>query len=319
MRVLSGNDITALVDVAALVPPIAAAMQRVSERRAELPLRSVVDLGGGKRFGIMPGSLADPPTHGAKLLSLFPDNPRHGRSSHAGLYLLFDPITGLASACLDAAVLTALRTAAATAVATAELARADATVLALIGAGEEAVSHLAAMRAVRPLKRVLVWARDPARAAAFAAAHGVETAPTVAAALAQADIVCTVTNPTTPLIASEMLHPGQHINAVGASMPMNQEIATECLPRLRLFADYRPSLEAQAAEVIDARRRGIIAADHPIPEIGEVLNGTAPGRRDAADITLYRSLGIAAQDLAAAHFILQRAERAQRGIVVAMT
>jgi alanine dehydrogenase len=319
MRFISGSDIEALVDPASLLAPIAAAMRRVSERRAKLPLRSVVELGGGNRFGIMPGSLADPPSYGAKLLSLFPDNPRHGRSSHAGLYLLFDPATGLASACLDAAVLTALRTAVASAVATAELARADATVLALIGAGEEAVSHLAAMRAVRPLKRVVVWARDPAKAAAFATAHGIETAPTIAAAMEAADIVCTVTNPTAPLVSPEMLHPGLHINAVGASMPMNQEIATECLPLVRLIADYKPSLEAQAAEVIDARRRNIIAADHPIAEIGEVLNGTAPGRRDSADITLYRSLGIAAQDLAAAHFILDRAERAGRGIVVAMT
>jgi ornithine cyclodeaminase len=319
MRILSGADIAALVDVAALLAPIGAAMQRVSERRAELPLRSVVNLGGGNRFGIMPGSLADPPSHGAKLLSLFPDNPRHGRSSHAGLYLLFDPVTGLASACLDAAVLTALRTAAASAVATAALARPGAAVLALIGCGEEAISHLAAMRAVRPISRVLVWGRNPARAAAFAAAHGVETVPTVAAAMAQSDIVCTVTNPTTPLVSPDMLRPGHHVNAVGASMPVNQEIATECLKLVHLFTDYKPSLEAQAGEVIDARRRGVIAADHPITEIGEVLRGAAPGRRDISEITLYRSLGVAAQDLAAAHFILACAERAQRGTVVDMT
>ena len=318
MRILSGADITALVDIAALLAPIGDAMQLVSEGRAELPLRSVIDLGGGNRFGIMPGSLADPPGYGAKLLSLFPDNPRHGRSSHAGLFLLFDPTTGLPSACLDAAVLTALRTAAASAVATAALARADAAVLALIGCGEQAVSHLAAMRSVRRIDRVLVWGRDPAKAAAFAGTHGVEAAPSVTAALAQADIVCTVTNPTTPLVAPEMLQPGLHINAVGASMPITKEIATECLPLVRLFTDFKPSLEAQAAEVIDARRRGIIAADHAITEIGEVLRGTARGRRDAGEITLYRSLGIAAQDLAAAHFILGRAEQAQRGIVVAM-
>ena len=318
MRVLSGSDISALVDIAALLAPIRDAMRQVSAGRAELPLRSVVELGGGNRFGIMPGSLADPPSYGAKLLSLFPDNPRHGRSSHAGLYLLFDPANGLPSACLDAAVLTALRTAAASAVATAALARTDAAVLALIGCGEQAVSHLAAMRSVRKLGRVLVWGRDPARAAAFAATHGVETAPSIAAALAQADIVCTVTNPTTPLVTPEMLRPGLHLNAVGASMPLNQEIATECLPLLHLFTDYKPSLEAQAAEVIDARRRGIIAADHAITEIGAVLSGTAAGRRDAAEITLYRSLGIAAQDLAAAHFILGRAEQAGRGTVVTM-
>lgn len=318
MLVLSATDITALVDVAALIPPIAAVMRRVSEGRGQLPLRLAIDLGGGNRFGVMPGSIDDPPGYGAKLISLFPDNPRHGRSSHSGLYLLFDPATGLPSACLDAALLTALRTPAATAVATDALARADASVLALIGCGEQAAYHIPAMRAVRPIRRVLVWGRNADRAAAFAGTHGAEVVSSVAAALAEADIVCTSTNPTTPLVTPEMLRPGMHINAVGASLPINQEIAPECLPKARLFTDYQPSLEAQAGEVVEARRRGLIAADYSITEIGNVLSGAAPGRRDPGEVTLYRSLGIAAQDIAAAHFIVERAGAAGRGTIVDM-
>jgi alanine dehydrogenase len=318
MHILTRADITALVDVAALIAPVAAAMQRVSERRAELPLRSMVNLGAGNALGVMPGALADPPVHGAKLLSLFPQNPRHGRSSHAGLMLIFDPETGLPRACMDASVLTALRTAAASAVATQALARPDATILGVIGCGEQAHAHLAAMRAVRDIRRVVVWGRDPARLAAFARAHGTQTADSIADVVAQADILCTTTNATSPLLQPEMLHPGQHVNAVGASIPAMQEIATECLPRVSLFTDFLPSLEAQAAEVIDARRRQIIAADHVITEIGSVLLGSAIGRRDAAAITLYRSLGVAAQDLAAAQFILERAEQTGRGVVVDM-
>jgi alanine dehydrogenase len=314
--VLSATDISSLVDVAALIAPIDAVMRLVSAGRGQLPLRSAIPVGGNNRFGVMPGAMDE--GYGAKLLSLFPGNPRHGRSSHTGLYLLFDPATGLPVACLDAAILTALRTPAASAVATQALARADASVLALIGCGEQAAHHIAAMRAVRPIKRVLVWGRNAERAAAFAHAHDAEVAPSVAAAIAAADIVCTTTNPDAPLVTSDMLRPGLHLNAVGASLPIHQEIAPECLPQVKMFTDYLPSLEAQAGEVIAARRRGIIAADHPIIEIGKVLSGTAAGRRNAAEITIYRSLGIAAQDIAAAQHIVARARDAGRGAVVKM-
>jgi len=319
VRLLSGRDIAAVAGIADLIAPIAEVMQLVSAGGATLPLRSIVKLAGANMFGIMPGATGQPAVHGAKLLSLYPDNPGRGRSSHAGLMLVFDAETGLAAGCLDAAALTAMRTAAATAVATRALARADATRLALIGCGEQAHTHLTAMRAVRDVSRVCVWGRDAAKAAAFARAHGIEVAPSVAEAVAGADIVCTVTPADTPLLRAEMLRPGLHVNAVGASIPSLQEIASEVMPLVRLFTDYRPSLEAQAAEVIDARRRGLIGPDHPIAEIGAVLAGTAPGRRDAAEITLYRSLGIAAQDLAAASFLLARAKQRGIGTVVDMT
>jgi ornithine cyclodeaminase len=270
----------------------------------------------GNRLGIMAGALGEPASYGAKLLSLFPDNPRHGRSSHSGVIVIFDPGTGLPLGCLDAAEITAMRTAAASAVATQVLARADATVLAILGCGEQAGVHVAAMRAVRPIGRVLVWGRDAERTAVFARRHGAEIAGSVAEAVAPADIVCTTTPAAVPFLTADMLHAGLHVNAAGASIPTTQEIATEVVPRVRLVTDYRPSLEAQAAEVIAARRLGLIGEDFPIAEIGEVLDGGAAGRQDAEEVTLYRSLGVVAQDLAAACFILERAAAAGRGVVV---
>jgi ornithine cyclodeaminase len=172
------------------------------------------------------------------------------------------------------------------------------------------------MRAVRPIASIVVWGRDPARAAAFAEQNGATAAPSVAAAVAGADIVCTTTPATVPMLERAMLRPGLHINAVGASIPTMQEIATDVVPAVTFVTDFRPSLEAQAAEVINSRKSGLVADDHSFAEFGEVLLGTRPGRTGAGDITLYRSLGVAAQDLAGALEILARAEAAGRGVVV---
>jgi len=315
MRILSGRDIAALATPASLMPAIRAAMQAVSNGQAELPLRSMVKLPGRDMMGMMGGWLGDPAGHGIKVLSLFPDNPSKGRSSHAGLMLLFDPETGLARACLDAAVLTAIRTASASIVAADVLARPDASRLAVLGCGEQAAIHIAAMRAIRPITDITVWGRDPAKAAAFGAEHGARVMGSVAAAVAEADIVVTATPATSPFLLADMLQPGMHLAAVGASIPTMQELDADLLRRVSLFTDYLPSLEAQAAEVIAARRSGY----DPRPvEIGAVLNGAA-GRQSPREITLYRSLGIAAQDLAAAHAILAQAELAGCGVVVDMT
>lgn len=317
MLVLSGRDIAGLVDVADLIAPLETAMRAVSRGEAELPLRSMVPIPGSRAMGIMGGWLGAPAGHGIKVLSLFPENPKHGRSSHAGLMLLFDAETGLAELCMDAAELTALRTAAASALATRVLARADARRLTILGTGEEAGVHVRAMRAVRPIDEFVVWGRDAAKAAAFAERHGGRAVGSVAEAVEAADIVVTATSARQPFLAAGMLRAGQHVNAVGGSVPAMQELAPEVLTRVRLFTDYIPSMEPQAAEVIQARAAGIIGAEYPVTEIGAVLAG-APGRRDDAEITLYRSLGIAAQDLAAAHFILARARAAGRGVDVDM-
>ena len=316
MRVLSGAEVALLVGVADLVEPIAAAMVEVSAGNVEMPLRAMVKLPGANHMGIMAGHLGVPAGHGVKVLSLYPDNPSHGRSSHSGLYLLFDGATGLPVLCMDAAVLTAIRTAASTAVASRVLARADSRVLAILGLGEQAHSHIAAMRAVHPIQRIIAWGRDRAKLEVFAQANGAEMAASVEAAVAQADIIVTATPARAPFLSAAMLRPGQHVNAVGASVAFMQELSADVVAAVRFVTDYRPSLEPQAAEVIAARRDGLIGADHDIPEIGEIIAGRKPGRRGGDEITVYRSLGIAAQDLAAAHFILARAVARGVGTVV---
>jgi ornithine cyclodeaminase len=317
MLVLNGDEIRRLVTIADLIEPIAAAMAGVSRREPQLPLRQAIALGNADRFGVMPGALGGDGTYGAKLLSLFPRNPERGLSSHAGVMMVFDRESGLPKACLDASVLTALRTAAASAVATRLLARPDAKRLAIVGAGEEAEGHITAMRAVRTIDEVVVWSRNRDKTEAFARRLGIAAAPTLAAALTEADIVCTTTSATEAFLSAAMLPAGAHLNAVGGSMPYLRELQPDCVPAFGFFTDYRPSLEAQAGEVIDARAQGLVAADWQATEIGEVIAGMQSGRTSAAQRTVYRSLGVASQDLAAADFIAARAIERKCGVEVA--
>ncbi len=319
MRILSGAQVAQLVGVADLIEPIAAAMVEVSRGNVEMPLRSMVTLPGQNHMGIMGGHLGTPAGHGVKVLSLYPDNPRFGRSSHSGLFLLFDGETGLPVLCMDAAVLTAIRTAASTAVGSRVLARKDSKVLAILGLGEQGHSHIAAMRAVHPIERIVAWGRDRAKLEAFGRENGVEIAASAEAAVTGADIIVTATPAKEPFLSLAMLSPGQHVNAVGASVAFMQEMTPDIVAGTRFVTDYRPSLEPQAAEVIAARKAGLIGDGHDIAEIGEIIAGTKPGRRSAAEITVYRSLGISAQDLAAAHAILAKAEAAGVGMVADMT
>ena len=320
MRILSNADIAALLPMDQAIGVVDRVMRTVSAGGAELPLRHVVPVGGRNMMGVMSGALSDPPCHGVKLVSLFPDNPARGLSGHRGAVVLFEAETGGAVAMMDAGLLTAIRTAAASAVATRALARPDARVLTIIGTGEQAEHHLAAMLAVRPIAEVRIVGRRAGRAAEFAAqaaghhpglriSHGTD----VRAAVAGAGIVCTVTNSATPVLHGDWLEPGQHLNIVGASVPAKREVDDSAVLRAALFCDYRPSLFAQAGEVVAMIATGTIAQDHLRAEIGAVLAGNAPGRRSADEITLYRSLGITAQDLAVAQHVLTAAEAAGRG------
>ncbi|HEY5209925.1 MAG TPA: ornithine cyclodeaminase family protein [Stellaceae bacterium] len=312
LRALSHADIMASASLGELIPVIAAAMRQVSARQATMPLRFVVPLAPGAGFGVMTGAMAGL-GHGAKLLSLM---RRAAGSSHTGALILFDPETGEPAAIMDSGLPTAMRTAAASAVATQALARADAATLAILGTGEQAEWHIAAMRAVRPIREVRVWGRSPEKAAALAARHDARAVAYVDEACDGADIICTVTNAATPILHAAQLPAGVHLNAVGASLPSQQEIAPDCHGVCRTVVDYRPSADTQAGELIAARAAGIVAADGVLPEIGEVLMGTAPGRSSASERTLYRSLGIIAQDLATANFLLRRAEERGRGTVL---
>lgn len=323
MRILTDDQVASLLPMDQAIAVIDTTMRTVSAGGTEMPLRHVVPLGGGNGMGVMTGAVSQPDCFGVKLLSLFPGNPARGLSSHRGAIVLFEPETGGAVAMMDAGRLTAIRTAAASAVATRALARPDCETLALIGAGEQAEHHLAAMLAVRPIRRVLVAARSEQSAAAFAErmaeAHpglAVEPAP-ARDAVAEADIVCTVTSSPEPVLHGDWLRPGQHLNIVGASVPSKREVDDAVVLKASVWVDYLPSALAQAGELVEMIAAGTIDGGHIRGEIGAVLDGAAPGRARAEEITLYRSLGNIAQDLAAAHHVLGRAEAAGAGAEVA--
>ena len=319
LRILSGHDIAELLPMDACIELMARTMAAVSEGRARFPPRAAAPAAPGGLLAWMPGSLDDPACFGVKLLSLFPGNPAAGISSHLGLVVLFEAEHGRPVALLDAAEITAIRTAAVSGLATRLLARPDAGDLAILGAGEQAASHLAAMRAVRPVRRVRVWSRTEASARAFAEAqaakHGldIEVAPSAQAAVNDADLVCTVTAAREPVLAGDWIAPGAHLNVVGASRPDATEIDTAAVVRSRYFVDCRASTEREAGDWLRALEAGAVRPDHIAAELGEVVNGTRPGRRSAEEITLFRSLGVAAEDLAAASYVLDEARRRGAG------
>lgn len=322
MIVLSSADVVALLPIETAIEVVAGAMVAVSAGKANLPLRSLVDVGGANRLGIMPGALAEPACYGVKLLSLFPDNPADGYSSHEGAMVLFEARHGMVSAMVNAGPLTAIRTAAASAVATRTLARPDASVLAIVGTGEQADHHIDAMLAVRPVRELRIAGRTDAKADALARKAAtrhpqvkISTGTDIRAAVEGADIVCTVTAADEPILSGEWIAAGTHLNVVGSSIPSKREIDEEMVARAAVFVDYRPSTFAQAGEVIRAIESGRIGREHVRAEIGEVLAGTAAGRAGPDEITLYRSLGIAAQDLACAVYCVEQAKARRLGVV----
>lgn len=320
MRVLSNADVAALLPMDQAVAVVDQAMRGVSDGRAQMPLRHVVPVGGPNLMGVMSGALDAPQCYGVKLISLFPGNPARGLSGHRGAVVLFEAETGGAVAMMDAGLLTAIRTAAASGVATHALARPEARRLTVIGTGEQAEHHLAAMCAVRPIEAVHIVGRHADKAAEFAR-HAAQSHPALhithgtdaKAGVAGADILCTVTNSPTPVLYGAWLEPGQHLNIVGASVASKREVDDATVQRAAIWVDYLPSALAQAGELVDMIAAGVLTQAAIRGEIGAVLAGTAAGRDNAEQITLYRSLGVIAQDLACAQHVLARAEAEGRG------
>ena len=298
-------------------------MSAVSAGRVVLPLRSVLVMPGELgMMGNMPGYLGEPECFGVKLVSLIPRNKPPQYSSHLGIVLLFEVEHGQPVAMLDAAEITAIRTAAASGLATRLLAKPDASDLAILGAGEQASSHLAAMLCVRKLRRIRVWGRDEDKAAAFALTEGakhkvtIEVVSTPREAVTGADIICTVTKAREPILLGEWIGPGAHLNVVGSSISTTAEIDTTAVVKSRFFVDYRSSTITEGGEYLRALRSGAITPEHILAEIGEVANGSKIGRTSPRDVTLYKSLGIAPQDLASAHYVLQKARERRVGQVI---
>lgn len=304
--VIGADEVRSRLTYDAAIPVVREAMIALSDGRVRQLLRSFIPVGEGKTFAIMPAAMSERGVFGAKLVSVFkrPD----GTKAHEGVVLLFDPDSGAPVCLADAGEVTAIRTAAASAVATDALARPEASVLALLGTGRQAAAHALAIAKVRDLRQIRVWGRTSERAQAFAAEvaaeTGVETiALTLDAAVVGADIVCTVTAATDPILGAAQVARGTHINVVGSSGPAQAEIAGDLVAASRFIVDHREHVLAHGGEFLRAKAAGLVDDAHIAAEIGEVLSGARPGRTCAADITLYKSLGHAAQDLAAAAWL----------------
>ena len=323
LRVIGAADVRRALTYPDCVTAVESAMRTLSDGGAVMPLRQVMPLPSGRgALGTMPGSLADPECFGVKLLSLFPDNPSRGHSSHIGLHVLCEPEHGRPVAVIEASSLTAIRTAAASVVATRALSRPGSSVLAILGTGEQARAHLECFQSVRPFDRVVVWGRRDEAATAIAdrarelGVASVRVADSVRDAVTDADVVCTLTASTTAILRGADLRPGIHLCLVGASVASRREVDDDCVVRSRCYVDHRAAAMAQAGELLGAIAAGVIGPEHVLGEIGEVLSGRVAGRVDDSDVTLYKSLGVAAQDLAAASLVLRRAEALGLGTTV---
>jgi len=286
------------------------------------PLRSVVAApGAAGLMGLMPAhgraAPGEQPVFALKALCLIADNPRRGLDAHQGTVTLFDGATGRPTAILDASAVTEIRTAAVTALATRTLAREDARRLAILGAGVQGRAHLHALASVRAWEQVRIYAPTGEHAAAAAALWAgpgeAVAAGSANAAVEGADVVVAATSSRSPVLEHELLAPGAHINAVGASRPDARELHVRTVAAAALFCDSRESLQAEAGEFRLALARGAIPGpEHVRAELGEVLAGLAPARGHPGELTLFRSLGIAVEDLAAARLAVASAQ--ERGL-----
>ncbi|HWZ00446.1 MAG TPA: ornithine cyclodeaminase family protein [Edaphobacter sp.] len=306
MRFIDREEVARRLTYEMCIPIVRHAMIAFSKGETKQLLRSIIPLSEGRLFGIMPGAMGTRAPFGAKLISIFPENFARGIQSHQGLVILFDPETGAPVCAVDAGEITAIRTAAASAVATDALARKDARRLALLGYGEQAETHARAIQKIRNLESIVVWGRSSHRAQAFSERMQAELNVPIAAAgvvreaVADADIICTVTSAAEPILKGAWVRPGTHLNLVGSSYDGPAEVDNDLVIRSRFIADSREGVLNQGAEFLRAKAAGLIRNDHIVAEIGQVLAGEIEGRRSPEDITVYKSLGHVVQDLATA-------------------
>ena len=308
-------QVEALLDYPGCIEAMRRAMIALSSGERPQPLRQIFTVGRGEMFGTMPGELAALSTFGAKLISVFSDPERPGRTRHQGVVVAYDGTTGAVSCIADAEPVTKIRTACATAVATDALARADAEVLAIFGTGAQAEAHLYALPLVRRFREILLWGQSAERTCELAAKMSRVLGRTINAvaegeeAAGRADVICTVTSSPQPILLGEWVRSGTHINLVGSSYLGPVEVDTALVVKARYVADYRPGVLAQGAELAVARDAGVIDDTHVIGEIGDVLAARLEGRENDEQITLYKSLGHVAQDLAAVAYLHERGRR----------
>ena len=319
--VLNHAEVSDLLPLGECIPVMRDALAALASGEVHLPLRSIIRPPQAKGLlGLMPSyTSGERPAYGLKAVSVFPRNPSIGKDAHQGAVLLFSGETGELRALMNASAITAIRTAAATAVATDLLARKEADSLAILGSGVQARTHLLALAEVRELKHCRVASRhfEHAQQLANEMTHkvpfAVEPVETVGEALEEADIIVTTTTAREPIVKREWIKPGSHLNLVGACVPNAREADGETMAAASLFVDSRESALNEAGDYILAAREGLIGPDHIRAELGEVLIGAKPGRSSPEEITCFKSLGISVEDLFAAEYLYQKAERLKVG------
>jgi ornithine cyclodeaminase/alanine dehydrogenase-like protein (mu-crystallin family) len=318
---LSHNTVKKLLPMGECIPLMAEALISFAKGKSHQPVRMIFrppDASG--LMSLMPSYRSDVyPVFGLKAICVFPGNPAKAKDAHQGAVALFSSETGELMAIENASAITAIRTAAVSAVATDLLARRDAGVLAIIGSGVQGRAHLEAISHVRNLTGVRVADKMIERTQKFVEEMGprysfpIQAMNSVEAALKEAEIVVTVTNSSEPVIQRGWIADGTHINAIGACVPSAREIDSRTIAASKLFVDKRESILQESGDYLFPRKEGVIGPDHIQAEIGEVLISAKPGRKSNGEITLFKSLGLAVEDLAAAEYVYRKAKEKNLG------
>jgi alanine dehydrogenase len=322
--IINQKEVPQLLSMQECISVMEEALKALSLGEAFVPLRTSMSLPKGNLLALMPSYMMSIQAAGVKAISVFPGNHDTQFDAHQGVVLLYEMQHGSLQAVIDATSVTAIRTAAVSAVATRLLARPDAGDLALLGAGTQASAHLEAMLLVRQINRVRVWSRTLSHAQAFAGRESkrlginIEVVDNASAAVSCADLICTVTSAKEPVLKGDWIENGAHVNAVGSSVPHARELDTWAVKKSRLFVDRRESTVNEAGDFLYPLHEGAVDESHIQAEIGEILLGRKEGRASADEITLFKSLGLAVEDLAAANFIYQKARQNGVGFQVEM-
>ena len=309
MRVVEAGEVRERLSPRVCIDLMKKALISLESGEADQPLRSIVRLPDGEVFGFMPAYLDAEGCFGAKVITAFHKNAGTGYPSHMGYVMLFESRHGSFMGMADASVITEVRTGAVSAVATDLLARKDARNLAIIGAGAQGRSHLAAIMCVRDIIKVTVFDLFSECAKRYATQMGekygipVTVAGSVEECVKDADIICTLTPSKEPFLKKEWVAPGAHINAVGTFSPVTREITSELVAAARLYSDYTASMKAECGEYLIPLKEGLIDESHIVGSIGRLLLGQVPGRGSGEEITLFDALGLAVEDVMCAKFL----------------
>jgi alanine dehydrogenase len=315
---LSESDVRAVLSPAELIDAMESALAALSAGRVVQPVRTAFEISDRTFFALMPAFDRGHAILGAKLVSVFPANFGRGIPTHLAAISLFDTETGELTAVMDGRYITEVRTAAASAVSVRHMARPDASVLAILGSGVQARSHLETLPLVRSFTEIRAWSPTPDHLQRFVtdAQVPVRAARTAEEAVRGADVVVLATNSVTPVIDSEWVGPGAHVIAMGACRPTQQEIDPALVVRAYLVVDSRAAALQESGDIVLPIRQGLFAADHIRAELGEIVSGGKPGRSGTGEVTLFKSLGQAIEDLVAADLALGRARQTGRGVEV---